>query len=113
MARAIKQKGPPFRSSTNQIEPMAHSPEWISNSAPSAPLHLPGGKELFQFRRIHATPRSGLTAEGTRIYRASKLDCDLCELKARCCTNDTARKISRDLCVVVRALAATLAIPKT
>jgi transposase len=71
----------------------------------------PAGKELVQFRRTYATPRSGITAEGTRIYRASKLDCGLCELKAQCCPNDVARKIPRDLHEdardVARALAAT------
>ena len=43
------------------------------------------GKELVQFRRAYATSRTGITAEGTRLYRASKKDCDVCELKARCC----------------------------
>jgi hypothetical protein len=57
----------------------------------------PAGKELVQFRRTYATPRSGVTAEGTRIYRASKLDCDICTLKAQCCPNAVARKIPRDL----------------
>jgi|ERR1700722_16573607 hypothetical protein len=42
----------------------------------------PPGKELVQFRRTYATPRRGVTAEGTRIYRAGKLDCDIC--KRRC-----------------------------
>ena len=71
----------------------------------------PAGKELVQFRRTYATPRSGVTAEGTRLYRASKLDCDVCELKAQCCPNAVARKIPRDLHEdardVARALAAT------
>jgi hypothetical protein len=57
----------------------------------------PAGKELVQFRRTYATSRSGITAEGTRIYRASKLDCDVCKLKAQCCPNAVARKIPRDL----------------
>ena len=57
----------------------------------------PAGKELVQFRRTYATPRSGITAEGTRIYRASKLDCGLCELKAQCSrTMSLAR--SRGIC---------------
>ena len=38
----------------------------------------PAGKELVQFRRTYAIPRSGVTAEGTRLYRASKSDCDTC-----------------------------------
>jgi transposase len=33
----------------------------------------------------------------TLLYRASKLDCDSCPLKAQCCPNDLARKIPRDL----------------
>ena len=57
----------------------------------------PAGKELVQFRRTYATPRTGIDAEGTRLYRASKKDCDACELKARCCPNAAARKIPRDL----------------
>jgi hypothetical protein len=57
----------------------------------------PAGKELVQFWRTYATPRSGVTAEGTRIYRASKLDCDVRKLKAQCCPNALARKIPRDL----------------
>jgi Transposase DDE domain len=71
----------------------------------------PAGKELVQFRRTYATPRSGVTAEGTRLYRASTLDCDVCELKAQCCPNAVARKIPRDVHEdardVARALAAT------
>ena len=57
----------------------------------------PAGNELVQFRRTYAIPRSGVTAQGTRLYRASKLDCDVCEIKARCCPNALARKIPRDL----------------
>jgi hypothetical protein len=57
----------------------------------------PAGKELVQFRRTYAIPRSGVTAQGTRLYRASKLDCDVCELKAHCCPNAITRKIPRDL----------------
>jgi hypothetical protein len=57
----------------------------------------PAGKELVQFRRTYTIPRSGVTAEGTRLYRASKSDCDTCRLKAQCCPNAVARKIPRDL----------------
>ena len=55
--------------------------------------------------------RTGITAEGTRLYRASKRDCDVCDLKSRCCPNAAARKIPRDLNEnardVARALAST------
>src|ERR1700731_3461346 len=71
----------------------------------------PAGKELVQFRRTYATPRTGVTAEGPRLYRASKRDCDVCDLKSRCCPNAAARKIPRDLNEnardVARALAST------
>ena len=71
----------------------------------------PAGKELVQFRRTYATPRTGITAEGTRLYRASKRDCDVCDLKSRCRPNAAARKIPRDLNEnardVARALAST------
>jgi Transposase DDE domain len=53
----------------------------------------PAGKELVQFRRTYAIPRSGVTAGGARLYRASKLDCDSCRLKAQRCPN--ARDVAR------------------
>jgi len=41
---------------------------------------------------------SGTVHEGhTHLYRASKLDCDVCALKARCCPKQLARKIPRDV----------------
>ena len=41
---------------------------------------------------------SGTVHDGrTLLYRASKLDCDVCELKARCCPKQLARKIPRDV----------------
>jgi transposase len=71
----------------------------------------PAGKELVQFRPTSATPRTGITAEGPRLYRASKRDCDVGDLKSRCCPNAAARKIPRDLNEnardVARALAST------
>lgn len=77
----------------------------------------PQGKQLVQFHRTYATPRSGITKEGTRIYRASKRDCDGCALKSRCCPNTPARKIPRDLDEdardVARALAGTPAYERS
>jgi transposase len=49
----------------------------------------PNGKVL----RTTGTVHDGRTL----LYRASKLDCDICPLKAQCCPNDLARKIPRDL----------------
>jgi transposase len=41
---------------------------------------------------------SGTVHDGrTLLYRASKRDCDVCPLRAKCCTRAEARKIPRDL----------------
>jgi transposase len=49
----------------------------------------PNGKVL----RTSGTIHGGRTL----LYRASKLDCDVCSLKAKCCPKEPARKIPRDL----------------
>jgi transposase len=77
----------------------------------------PAGEELKQFHRTYASPRSGITSEGTRLYRASKKNCDACEFKQRCCPNAPARKVPRDLNEdardVARAIAATPAYERS
>ena len=41
---------------------------------------------------------SGTVHDGrTLLYRASKRDCDICSIRAKCCTTADARKIPRDL----------------
>jgi len=71
----------------------------------------PAGRQLVQFRRSYAVPRTGITSAGTRLYRASQRDCRSCQLKPQCCPNMTFRKIPRDLNEdsrdVARALAQT------
>ncbi len=57
----------------------------------------PGGKQLVQFRRTYKVPRSGVDAEGLMRYRASKKDCDTCQLKSRCCPKEPARKVIRSI----------------
>jgi transposase len=69
----------------------------------------PGGKHLVQFRRSYATPRTGITKAGTRLYRASKRDCTSCNLKARCCPNMDYRKIPRDIDEDARDVARAIA----
>jgi transposase len=69
----------------------------------------PEGKLLVQFHRTYETPRSGITKDGTRLYRASKRDCDVCALKPKCCPNTPARKIPRDLDEDARDVARALA----
>ena len=71
----------------------------------------PAGKKLVQYRRTYSTPRSGVSANGLRFYRARKLDCDACEFKPRCCANGEPRKVPRhiheDARDEARALAST------
>src|ERR1700731_3745468 len=69
----------------------------------------PQGKLLVQFRRTYATPRSGITKEGTRLYRSSKSDCQGCAFKAKCCPNTPQRKVPRDLDEDARDVARSLA----
>jgi len=69
----------------------------------------PQGKLLVQFRRTFATPRSGITKEGTRLYRSSKSDCQGCAFKAKCCPNTPQRKVPRDLDEDARDVARSLA----
>ena len=45
----------------------------------------PAGKVLMHYRRAFATPRTDLPSDDTIRYRASKADCDACELKPHCC----------------------------
>src|SRR3977135_2614941 len=57
----------------------------------------PAGKELRQRQKIYRMPRPLVDENGMRRYRASKLDCEGCSLKPRCCPNAPARKILRSV----------------
>ena len=50
----------------------------------------PGGKILQQYRRPFTIPRTGVTKDKMRLYRARQSDCEACALKARCCPGQTA-----------------------
>ncbi len=63
--------------------------------------HCPGGKRL----GTSATAHEGKTL----LYRASKLDCDLCPLKPQCCPKEPSRKIPRDVHEHVRDVARSFA----
>jgi hypothetical protein len=57
----------------------------------------PSGKVLMRNRRDFSDPRTDPPPDDTYRYRASKADCDACELKARCCPNTPARKVTRSI----------------
>lgn len=63
------------------------------------------GKRLVQFRRTYHTERSGVTKANTRLYRASKRDCDACALKQQCCPGQPMRKVTRSVHEAARDVA--------
>jgi hypothetical protein len=67
------------------------------------------GKELVQFRRAYATPRTGIDVDGARHHGAGKKDCDVCGVKAQCRPNADARKIPQDVDEDARDVALALA----
>jgi hypothetical protein len=69
----------------------------------------PGGKLLQNYRRSFTEPRTGVTKADTRIYRASKRDCDVCPLKPRCCPSQPMRKIPRSIHEGARDMARDIA----
>src|SRR3990170_3224123 len=69
----------------------------------------PAGKELKRFRRRRAADdQDAPHADGFYRYRASKLDCDPCPLKAKCCPGAEARKIMRSVHEGARDMARAL-----
>lgn len=70
----------------------------------------PAGKELRQRQKVYRAERPLVDEDGMMRYRASKLDCDACELKPRCCPNTPARKIPRSIHEGARDMARDIAI---
>jgi transposase len=62
----------------------------------------PGGKTL-------TTTGTRVNDGATRLYRASKNDCDGCSLKPHCCPKDAARKVPRSIHEGARDIARTIA----
>jgi transposase len=69
----------------------------------------PAGKELRQRQKIYRRPRPLIDENGMMRYRASKLDCECCPLKPRCCPNAPARKIPRSIHEGARDMARDIA----
>ena len=70
--------------------------DFIFNAETNA-YTCPAGKPLKQFNRDFAKPRSGVTKDGHRRYRASKMDCDVCPLKQVCCPSMPMRIVTRSV----------------
>src|SRR5438132_382253 len=69
----------------------------------------PARKELRPRQKIYRMPRPLVDENGMIRYRASKLDCEGCSLKPRCCPNAPARKILRSIHEGARDLAREIA----
>ncbi len=69
----------------------------------------PGGKELRSRQITYKNERPLVDEDGMVRYRASKLDCDACALKPRCCPNAPARKIPRSIHEGARDMARDIA----
>jgi transposase len=66
----------------------------------------PTGKSLKRSRRNFTKPRaSNADKDGMIRYRASKLDCDACALKYKCCPSQPARKVTRSVHEAARDVA--------
>ena len=69
----------------------------------------PGGKELKQYRRAFRADHPETPPDDTYRYRASKIDCDTCALKPRCCPTAPARKVTRSIHESARDVARDIA----
>lgn len=69
----------------------------------------PGGNELKQYRRAFRADHPEAPTDDTHRYRASKIDCDVCALKPRCCPNAPARKVTRSIHESARDVARDIA----
>ena len=69
----------------------------------------PAGKPLRQRQKAYRVPPPLVDEAGMMRYRASQLDCAVCELKPRCCPNEPARKILRSVFEGARDMARDIA----
>jgi transposase len=69
----------------------------------------PEGNALRSDWRQFKNPRSRITKADTIIYRSSQFDCVTCPIKAHCCPNTPARKITRSLYEPARDAARAIA----
>jgi len=69
----------------------------------------PEGNALRSDWRQFKNPRSRITKADIIIYRSSQFDCVTCPIKAQCCRNTPARKITRSLYEPARDVARAIA----
>ena len=69
----------------------------------------PAGNELRQRQKVYRVPHPLVDRDGMMRYRASKLDCQNCSLKPKCCPSAPARKIPRSIYEGARDMARAIA----
>ncbi len=69
----------------------------------------PQGQPLRSEWRRFKKPRSHITRDDTILYHATKSDCAVCPIKARCCPNTPVRKIARSVHESARDVARAIA----
>lgn len=68
----------------------------------------PNGKELKKPLRAHEAGTTGANKDETVRYRARKSDCDVCDLKERCCPKSPQRNVTRSIYETSRDVARVL-----
>ena len=77
--------------------------------AEARPLRMPWRQGVTNVPpQLLQAPRRGVEGRQDRL-RASRLDCDACALKSKCCPNDVARKIARSIHEAARDKARAIA----
>lgn len=69
----------------------------------------PAGKTLKQRQKTYRTPPPLVDENDMMRYRASKADCDICQLKTNCCPTQPQRKILRSIYEGARQMARDIA----
>jgi hypothetical protein len=104
--RNIEPHIPVFDKSTRTDGTFSRS-EFIYDSKADA-YTWPAGKLLKRRQRRHEDRSGTVPADGFFRYRASKVDCDACALKPRCCPAAEARKVPRSIHENARNIARAL-----
>jgi len=77
---------------------------------PQEDCHVcPNGKQLKRYRLASRLAKANPPKDGLHRYRASKPDCDACDLKLQCCPKDPARKVLRSIHEEARDVAREIA----
>ena len=98
----------PVRDKSERKDGTFSSSDFVWN-AQANEYPCPAGQALRSDRRAFTRPRSRITRDNTRIYRASSIHCRDCAFKSRCCPHTPFRKIARGIHEDAREVARRIA----